>query len=83
MATFVRDRSAAEAADKSSVRLSLKVSSELNEVLERMARRSGTTKSDVLRRALTLMEAAQEAKGDGKKVGVARDGTLETEFVGF
>lgn len=70
--------------EKESVRLSLKVSNQLNDMLERVANETHTTKSDVLRRALVLMEVAHTAKAKGKRIGIAKDNEpLETEFVGF
>ena len=66
------------------VRLSLAVSKEVNETLEELASSTGTTKSDVLRRAIALMEVAARAKKEGKRLGVAGEGqTLETEIVGL
>jgi predicted transcriptional regulator len=66
------------------VRLSVDVSPELNETLETLARKIHGSKSDVLRKAIALMEVAVGAKEDKKKFGVAAPGqTLETEIVGL
>jgi predicted transcriptional regulator len=66
------------------VRLSLDVSPELNETLETLAQKIHGSKSDVLRKAVALMEVAVRAKEDKKKFGVAAPGqTLETEIVGL
>lgn len=66
------------------VKLSLQVSAELNRILENMAAETGVTKSDVLRKALTLMEVAHEAKKKGKKIGISdKDAVLETEIIGL
>jgi len=66
------------------VRLSLDISAELNDLLERLAADTGGTKSDVLRKAIALMEVAVEAKRRGQKFGVAgRDQQLATEIVGI
>jgi len=71
-------------ADSKRIRLSLDVSRELNATLERLAGSTGSTKSDVLRRAIALMEVAVQAKSQGKKLGVANsEQTLETEIVGL
>jgi predicted transcriptional regulator len=69
---------------KEKVRLSLDISPELNALLEQLAIRTGGTKSDVLRKAISLMEVAVEAKRQGKKFGVAeRDQQLATEIIGL
>jgi predicted transcriptional regulator len=70
--------------DNTKVRLSLEVPVELNRVLEQIANESGGTKSEVLRKALALMNVAHKAGRDGKRVGIAAlDSRLETEFVGL
>jgi predicted transcriptional regulator len=66
------------------IRLSLDVSPELNEALEQLASRLHTTKSDVLRKAIALMEVAVRAKDEHKKFGIAAPNQpLETEIVGL
>jgi predicted transcriptional regulator len=66
------------------VRLTLTVSPELNETLEELAARSHSTKSDVLRRAITLLEVAAEAKARDEKLGLFdKDRKLVTEIVGL
>lgn len=66
------------------VRLTLDVSAVLNEKLDVLAAETGVSKSDVLRKAIALMEVAHQAASKGKKVGIARDeASLETEFVGL
>lgn len=68
----------------SKVRLSLDVSPELNEVLERLADATHGSKSDVLRKAIALMEVAVDAKENGKKLGIVERGqTVSTEIVGI
>lgn len=52
------------------VRLSLDVSVELNELLEELAEETGSTKSDVLRKAIALMDVAVDARREGKRVFV-------------
>jgi predicted transcriptional regulator len=62
----------------------LELSAELNQKLEEMAVRSHVSKSDVLRRAIALMEVALQAKAEGKKFGIANKGQeLATEIVGL
>jgi len=66
------------------VRLNLQVSAELNNVLEDMANSSGSTKTDVIRQALALMEFAHAAKKRGKYIGLASDPEkLDTVVVGL
>lgn len=69
---------------KEKVRLSLDISPELNTLLEQLAASTGSTKSEVLRKAIALMEVAVEAKRQGKKLGIAeRDQQLTTEIIGL
>jgi len=66
------------------VRLNLQLSSELNRALEEIADSSGSTKTDVIRQALALMEIAHTAKKNGKHIGIAsRSDQLDTEIVGL
>ncbi len=66
------------------IRLSLEIPIELNVRLEQIAHDLGSTKSDVLRRALALTEAAHEARKQNKIVGVLnQDLKLEKEFIGI
>lgn len=67
---------------KEFVRVSLDLSSKLNEKLEGLAEDIGVSKSDVLRRAIALLDFALDAKRQNKKFGVAdADGRLTTEIV--
>jgi len=67
-----------------SVRLSLEVSSQVNETLESLASKMHGSKSDVLRKAIALMEVAVRAKEEGKRFGIADpDQRLTTEIVGL
>lgn len=64
------------------VRLTLDLSPELDELVGRLAKITGGTKSDVMRKSIALMELAVEAKRAGKKFGIAQEGqTLATEIV--
>ena len=71
-------------AREETIRLSLDVSPELYETLDSLAAKLHSTKSDVLRKAVALLEVAVRAKEEHKKFGVAApDQTLETEIVGL
>jgi predicted transcriptional regulator len=66
------------------IHLSLDVSPELNDALTQLAAKLHSSKSDVLRKAIALMEVAVKAKEQHKKFGIAAsDQTLETEIVGL
>lgn len=66
------------------VRISLDISTELNEKLQEMARDIHGTKSDVLRKSLALMQVALQATKEGKKIGIAEQGEqLTTEIIGL
>jgi predicted transcriptional regulator len=52
------------------VRLNLDLSPELNQILDELANKTGTNKSDVLRQAITLMQIMVIAKEETKKLGV-------------
>lgn len=70
--------------EKEKVRLSLDISFELNALLESLAALTGGTKSDVLRKAIALMEVAVDAKRRGLKLGLAdKDQLLTTEIIGL
>lgn len=66
------------------VRLSITVSPELNNALDRLARQKHTTKSEVLRKAFTLYSVAAEAEANHQRVGILdQDRKLVTEIVGL
>lgn len=67
------------------IKLSLEVSPELNQALEVLVQKNaGSTKSEVLRKAIALMQVAVEAKEQGKKIGIAdKDQPLTTELIGI
>ena len=66
------------------VRLSLELSPELNSTLEELAEQTHGTKSDVLRKAIALMEIAVRAKSEGRRFGIAKpEQELATEVVGI
>ncbi len=67
-----------------SIRLSLDVSPELNNVLDEMAEKTHTSKSDVLRRSIALMEVAVNEKEKGNHVGILnQEQQLIKEIVGL
>lgn len=64
------------------VRLTLDVSADLNRTLEALTEKTGGTKSELLRRAIALMEVAVEAKQRGQRLGlVDREDKLVTRIV--
>ena len=66
------------------VRVSLDVSPELFAKLQAMAHDMRGTKSDVLRKALALLDVAIDARKRGKKIGIADSSDqLTTEIIGF
>lgn len=70
--------------ERTKIRLSLDISPEANALLEELAEKIGGTKSEVLRKAIALMEVAVEAKRQGKKFGIAeKEQPLATEIVGL
>jgi len=72
------------AKEREVVRLSLELSPQANEKLEELAEKIHGSKSDVLRRAIALMEVAVKAREEGNKFGVAAKGQqLATEIVGI
>ena len=67
------------AADK--IRLTLDVSQELNRTLEHLAEQTGSSKSDLLRRAIALMEVAVDGKRKGQNLTLAD--RVVTKIVGL
>ncbi len=66
------------------VRLSLEVSPELNDKLDELSDKIHGSKSDVLRRAVALMDIAVRARDEGHKLGIAdRNQPLLTEIIGI
>lgn len=67
-----------------SVRLSLDVSIELNQVLDSMAEKIHSSKSEVLRKSIALMEVAIDAKTHGNYLGVVnKNQEIIKEIVGL
>ncbi len=70
--------------DNGKVRLSLDLSAQTNALLEKVVSAQGTTKSDVLRKAIQLVLVAEDARRDGQSLGVIdADKKLVAEIVGF
>lgn len=68
----------------SRVRLSLDVSSDLNQLLENMAQRSRSSISDVLRKSIVLMEVALAEKEKGNHLSVvSKDKEIVKDIVGL
>jgi len=70
---------------KDRVRLSLEVSTELNQTLEKLAEKTESgSKTEVLRKAIALMEVAMGAKDRGETVGlVDNQNNVVTKIVGI
>jgi hypothetical protein len=70
--------------DSGHIFLSLRMSPEAFESLERIAERTHVKLDDVVAKAFILYQEAAEASSQGKAVGIAPNpDVLETEFVGF
>lgn len=52
------------------IRLSLELTNEVNTFLEKEAEQAGTTKSDVLRKAIALMKAAAAGRQKGRELAL-------------
>ena len=70
--------------NKEVIRLSLALSSELNERLEELASAGCTTKTEILRKAIALYDVVSEAKTEKKRLGILdQNKHLLTEIVGI
>jgi hypothetical protein len=66
------------------VRVSLDMSPEANDLLESLASLHGTTKSQILRRAVALYHVASEASASGNRLAVVdKDKKVVSEIVGL
>jgi len=66
------------------IRLSLDVSPELNNMLDDMAEKTHASKSEVLRKSITLMEVAVQEKSKGNHLGVVgKDQKIIKEIIGI
>lgn len=66
------------------VRVSLDMSPEANDLLESLASLHGTTKSQILRRAVALYHVASEANSLGNRLAVVdKDKKVVSEIIGL
>ena len=66
------------------VRLSVDFSPEVYDLMSQLAEETHTTKSDLLRKAIALIEVAVHAKQRGEKLGLMdKDRNVVTEIVGL
>jgi Arc/MetJ-type ribon-helix-helix transcriptional regulator len=67
------------------VKLSLHISKQLNELLEELVKQTGSSsKTEVLKKAIALMEVAVRAKQEQKFLGISNSKeNLETEIIGI
>jgi predicted transcriptional regulator len=66
------------------IRLNLTVSDDPARRLDELSGESQTSKSEILRKALTLFDVAREGKRAGKKLALVGDGgQITTEIVGL
>lgn len=68
-----------------SVRFNVVLSDDLNQAIDRVAEKTETNKSEILRKALQLFLAAREGKERGLKLGLVEPTTekLQTEIIGL
>lgn len=66
-------------------KMTLEMSPELNSMIEQIAKASSSTKSDVVRKALALMEVAFEAKEKDQVLALVqkKDNKLVSRIVGL
>ena len=73
----------ASAKNGSKVRLTLDVTDELNERLNELAAEAGGSKSELLRKAISLIEVAVDARKSGNQVAVVdKNRKVVTTIVG-
>ncbi len=66
------------------IRLNITISDDLAAKLEELSGESQTSKSEILRKALTIFDLAREGKRSGKKLAlVGEGGQVMTEIVGL
>lgn len=66
------------------IRLSLDLSPQANNALESVASSQHTTKSDVLRKAIALVQVAEEARRANRKIGIFdTEANVFSEIVGI
>ena len=65
-------------------RLLMEVSPELVELLDKLAAKSQTTRTEVLRKAIALLDVSAQAKDRGQKIGILDEkDKLIQEIVGI
>jgi predicted transcriptional regulator len=65
-------------------RLLMEVSPELVELLDKLAAKSQTTRTEVLRKAIVLLDVSAQEKDRGRKIGIFdENGKLIQEIVGI
>jgi hypothetical protein len=65
-------------------RLMMEVSPELVELLDKLAERSHTSRIEILRKAIALLDVSIQAKDEGQKIGILdKDDKLIQEIVGI
>lgn len=69
----------------SKVRLNLELSEDLDQFLQKLANDEGTTKTEIVRRGLSVMKAfSQQIKSGNTHIGFVDDSSkLDTEMVGI
>lgn len=69
---------------KKTTRLSLDVSPELNKILDEISEKTHTSKSEVLRKSITLMDVAIREKGGLNHLAVVnKDNKVVKEIIGL
>ncbi len=64
------------------VRFTVDMSPEMERLLEKLALESGTTKSEVFRRAIGLYDVSMEYQKKGERIGASKDvANLDAVFV--
>ena len=70
--------------NKSKVRLSLDVSKEMYELICDLSKRTGSSNSDILRKAITLIKIALDAKNKGNGIAIVNEKReIVSELIGF
>jgi len=66
------------------VRITLDLSQEMNRTLEEMVEKTGTTKTEILRKAIALVEVAMDARSKGQSLALSdRDDRVVMRIVGL
>lgn len=66
------------------VRMNITISDNLASELDALSAQDDTSKSEILRKALTLFALAREGKREGKKLAlIGNNGQVATEIVGL